>query len=341
MQEWYLMTSNTRPNLTGGFENDIFLDYKDDAFSEALETDIAETVILYSHDLSFIKNIRCIIQNNTPDSSSKSGERQCLFQINSVKTGMYIFHEDKYWLITGYPGNNGIYEKVTVSMCNWPLKWQSEAATILSYHCIDEKNSNTLGLDVANILTRQNTIHKITLPLNESTVLLRVGKRFFLDRHPTSPSPYIVTDVDNTSKEGLVFLTVQKDELNHDTDNVELGICDYISPAVPENPPDDKSYSTIICDNYENKIIIGYKAGVTLTPIFYDSNGSINENIVAVWKFNLPTGLEKYIHINYIENKVSIYTDEEFDLYDTTITAYVSDGNEGYQGEIVLTLGGW
>mgnify|MGYP001011001059 CR=1 FL=1 len=31
MQEWYLMTPETRPNITGGFENDAFLDYKEDA----------------------------------------------------------------------------------------------------------------------------------------------------------------------------------------------------------------------------------------------------------------------------------------------------------------------
>ena len=45
MQEWYLMTPETRPNITGGFENDVFLDYKEDAFAEAISTDIAKTVI--------------------------------------------------------------------------------------------------------------------------------------------------------------------------------------------------------------------------------------------------------------------------------------------------------
>ena len=34
MQEWYLMTPETRPNITGGFENDAFLDYKEDAFGK-------------------------------------------------------------------------------------------------------------------------------------------------------------------------------------------------------------------------------------------------------------------------------------------------------------------
>ena len=32
MKEWYLITQNTRPNITGGFENESFVDYKEDGF---------------------------------------------------------------------------------------------------------------------------------------------------------------------------------------------------------------------------------------------------------------------------------------------------------------------
>ena len=46
MQDWYLITPNTRPNLTGGYENDAYNDYKDDEFAEILDTDIASTVEL-------------------------------------------------------------------------------------------------------------------------------------------------------------------------------------------------------------------------------------------------------------------------------------------------------
>ena len=38
MQDWYLITPNTRPNLTGGYENDAYNDYKDDEFAEILDT---------------------------------------------------------------------------------------------------------------------------------------------------------------------------------------------------------------------------------------------------------------------------------------------------------------
>lgn len=49
-KEWYLLSSSTKPNSIGGYENEGFQNYKDDAFSEALETDIAADIILYNHD---------------------------------------------------------------------------------------------------------------------------------------------------------------------------------------------------------------------------------------------------------------------------------------------------
>lgn len=91
MKEWYLIRNNTKPNMLGGYENQAFLDYKDDAFSESLETDIATTVTLYNHDLSESKEIRGIIQGNTADTQSKSMERSILVFIGTLHSGDYIF----------------------------------------------------------------------------------------------------------------------------------------------------------------------------------------------------------------------------------------------------------
>ena len=44
MKEWYLIGSQTKPNAIGGYENQAFLDYKDDAFLEAADTDMGNTV---------------------------------------------------------------------------------------------------------------------------------------------------------------------------------------------------------------------------------------------------------------------------------------------------------
>ena len=131
MKEWYLLTSQTRPNSIGGYENEAFEDFKDDAFLEAIQTNIGETVILYNHDLSQKREIRCIIQANMADTLLKSLERIILAPIGTLKAGMYIFYENVYWLITGYPGNNGIYEKATLVLCQYKLKWQLDNGRII------------------------------------------------------------------------------------------------------------------------------------------------------------------------------------------------------------------
>ena len=117
MQEWYLMTPETRPNITGGFENDAFLDYKEDAFAEALSTDIAKTVILFNSDMTEIGEIKVIIMDNLANTQLKSMERSVFAVIGTLKAGMYIKFENQYWLISGYPGNNGVCEKATAILC--------------------------------------------------------------------------------------------------------------------------------------------------------------------------------------------------------------------------------
>ena len=62
MERWYLIDESTKPNMIGGFENQAFRDYKNDAFMESLSTDIASTVLLYNHDLSRKKKIRARLE---------------------------------------------------------------------------------------------------------------------------------------------------------------------------------------------------------------------------------------------------------------------------------------
>lgn len=48
----------------------------------------------------------------------KSMERIGLFSIGTVKAGMYVFFENRYWLIDGLPGTQGIYEKLQCVFVN-------------------------------------------------------------------------------------------------------------------------------------------------------------------------------------------------------------------------------
>lgn len=201
MKEWYLIGNKTKPNMLGGYENQSFLDYKEDAFAESLETDIASTVLLFNHDLSQSKELRGVIQGNVADSSLKSMERCILVPIGTLHSGNYIFFEDEYWLIDGRPGNNGEYEKAVLKECQYKIKWQKDDGTIIerwanftsaSKYDIGESGNSTIILSSNNFT--------ILIP-HDADGLTIDGKRIFVD---TSEIPKKVFKI--TRNDDVLFL---------------------------------------------------------------------------------------------------------------------------------------
>lgn len=306
MQEWYLMNSNTYPNEIGGFENDSFLEHKDDSFSEVMKTELATTVKLFSSDLSEFKQIRCIVQDNTSNTQLKSIERTILTHIGTLKAGMYVFFENRYWLISGYPGNNKIYEKATMILCQYKLRWQLDNGRII------ERWANFTSASKYDVGESGNTT--IVLSSNNFTVWVSEdddsftldGKRVFIDRSKENPKKvFKITRSDDVlyiygeEHGGILSFIADKTELNLETDNQELRICDYHSPTdfnVPENPPSDFNVSII-----GNK---GLKIGFERTYTVSFDNESIQEfswNIVSNFK----------VQKNIDGNKIKLLVDDE------------------------------
>lgn len=306
MQEWYLMNSNTYPNEIGGFENDSFLEHKDDSFSEVMETELATTVKLFSSDLSEFKQIRCIVQDNTSNTQLKSIERTILTHIGTLKASMYVFFENRYWLISGYPGNNKIYEKATMILCQYKLRWQLDNGRII------ERWANFTSASKYDVGESGNTT--IVLSSNNFTVWVSEdddsftldGKRVFIDRSKENPKKvFKITRSDDVlyiygeEHGGILSFIADKTELNLETDNQELRICDYHSPTdfnVPENPPSD--FNASIIGNKDLKI--GFERTYTVS---FD-NESIQEfswNIVSNFK----------VQKNIDGNKIKLLVDDE------------------------------
>jgi hypothetical protein len=340
MQEWYLMTPNTRPNITGGFENETYSNYKDDAFAEALETDIATTVTIYDSKLANPKIMRCVVQNNTANSQLDSAKRQGLFQLNTVTDSFYVLFEDRYWLITGCPGNNGVYEKVVMELCNWILKFQSADGTILSYPCVDETTQRAGEKETVTV-TLGDGVHSIKLPFDDNTVLLGADRRFFLSKHPTHPTPYQIIGDPNTTtynygNKGLIKLTVKQDELkSSDIDRVDLGICDYFEPTISQIPPDKEGYSTIKYSS-NPEIRIGGSAK-TFTFTAYDEFNNVTD-IIPIWKVTTLPEFEAYIHKTETANSIKIKADDIASMLDSQIKLEVCDINDNYYSFIFIKI---
>lgn len=243
MKEWYLIGT---PSLTsGGFENDVFNSYRNDAMAEILDTELAREVEMCSFDLSERITIKAVIQDNLADTYLKSTNRAILTQIGVLKAGYYIYYEGEYWLIIGRPGNNKIYEKAIIVQCQRSIKWQNAEGKIIErWVNISSASKYDVGEGGNYIMYLASNNYTLLLP-NDADSLTIDGKRVFIDLEPElgllPEKVFKITRADDVLYNyhihgGCIGLIADRDELNLDTDNQEIGICNYIPPVLPPDP---------------------------------------------------------------------------------------------------------
>ena len=329
MKEWYL-TDNYKPTVTSGYESDAISEFAESNFTDVTETDFADRVLLCNSDLSDCKEIRCIIQGNSADTQLKSMERIGLFPIGTVKAGMYIFFDGCYWIIDGYPSNNKSYEKATMKLCQYKLKWQNSNGDIVERWGNFTSASKYDDGEVAGqtiILSSDNLT--VVLPDDEEVLYLG-GKRVFIDKRPVPEKVYKLTRSDDVLYDfqghgGVLSFIADKTELDTTRDNQELGICDYISPtAPPEN--DDKTTilsGTITGTISGNKNLkVGFSR--TYTANLVDEDGNAIE-----WSDEFKWNIVGDIEVDLTENgnQVELFVDDE-DLIDETFVLAVNYGDK-------------
>lgn len=325
IKEWYLITPDTRPNITSGFGNDAFVDYKDDAFAEVLTTDIADDLTLYNYDLSKSVELRGVIQGNIADTQLKSMERTVLVPIGTLHSGDYIFFEDEFWIVDGRPGNNKTYEKATLKECQYKLRWQKNDGTVIerwanfasaSKYDVGETSDKTI------ILTSNNLT--IIMPNDKDSMTID-GKRVFIDHSDIPEKVFKITRNDDVlflhgSHGGTLSLIADKVELNLETDRQDLRLCDYIDPTIPPTPPQNPDETAdlraVIDFNGDQELKIGGSTK-TLTGYFTDINDNKNTDIGA-WKVITIDELLPYLKYTIDGNTLKINI-LETDLYDSKV----------------------
>ena len=340
MKEWYLM-NNHNPNTTSGYEGDTLSDFAESNFNDVLETTFSDTVLLYNSDMTECQEIQCVIQGNSADTQLKSMERVGLFSIGTVKAGMYIFFDNMYWLITGYPSSNKSYEKATLVLCQYKLKWQNANGDIVerwinassgSKYDVGESETKTITLASDNLI--------LLIPDDEETINLD-GKRVFIDKRPVPTKVYKITRSDDILFDygvhgGILSFITDRKELNEATDNQELGICDYISPTTPSENDDE---TTILSNNITgtisgNKTLkIGFER--TYTANLVDEDGNVVE-----WSDDFSWNIADNIDVTSTENsnQIELLVEDE-DLIDETFVLQVIRTNDGSViTEITITI---
>lgn len=257
----------------------------------------------------------------------------------NLEVGQVVDCYDCKYLIMTVDSKEIIYSQGTMEQTNHTLLFQNPQGTILSYPCID---SNSTGNESENkIITVGNITKTITIPYDESTILLSNGKRFFIDRNIVNPKAYEIIGVDSTSKsygdKGLIILTV-RECVGEEDDRIDLGVCNYVEVVEEPVVTVGNTYSTILCNNPDNELIVGSTIYRTLTPTFYNSDKTIDTGIIPVWEFIYPIGFESDFTVVYDGNQAKIKVKENYDLLGLVVLVNIMSSNGGYGGSTELKI---
>lgn len=339
LKEWYL-TDNYKPTVTSGYESDAISEFAQNNFIDVLETTFADKVLLYNYNLSECKEVRCVIQGNSADTYLKSMERIMLFPIGTVKAGMYVFFDNNYWLITGYPGSNKSYEKVTAKICQYQIKWQNSDGTIVErWANLQSSSKYDDGLKESNTMTLTSDSIMLLLPNDDESLTLD-GKRIFIDKKTPPNKVYVVSRADSVLYDygedhgGMFCFITEKTELNESTDRPDLGVCDYISPTTPSEEDDETTIlsGTITGTISGNKNLkVGFAR--TYTANLADENGNVVE-----WSDEFKWNIVGDFEVSLTENgsTVTLLVDDE-DLVDEMFKLTLCHGDK-ILDEIVITI---
>ena len=234
---------------------------------------------------------------------------------NPVKIGDYIHDtkDDTYWLVYTAFNVNDIEYTGKLIQCNYLLRWQLSDGKII------QRWTNIVSASKYD--TGENGNSTIVLSSNNFTILMGYcdealeleEKRVFIDIRKVPKKVFKITRGDdvlyNSGNIGaLLSFIADKVELNKETDNQELGICDYVSPTTPPpseptTPDETEDLCATISSNGNLKV--GFYR--TYTAKFTDKNGDaidVDANRIT-WNVDSSFAVEKVEFGNKIKLKVS------------------------------------
>lgn len=314
MKEWYLDTPV--PNITG-YESDTISEYAQSNFTDVLLTSFSDSVGLCNADLSECKQIQCVIQGNTADTQLMSLQRTILVPIGTLHAGDYIYFENEYWIVDGRPGNNKSYEKATLKVCQYKLRWQKDDGTIIErWANLTSASKYDVGESGNSVILLSSNNYTILIPHDEDGHTIE-GKRVFIDTSNNPKKVFKITRNDDPlflygSHGGVLSVIADKTELNTNTDRPDLRLCDYIeepsTPTPPQPSEPDKTTDLRATISGDLEIIIGFKRKYTVN--FTDNYGNAVDwrNVNFQWNVIGDFNIKQNTSENKIE--LSVESDE-------------------------------
>lgn len=323
--EWYLLTSPY--NQLSGYEDEALSDFAAEGFEEALNSNIAVSVELCNYDLTEIKQIRAIIQNNVQDTKLKTLTRQMLVPIGTCKAGMYVKYKNRFWLIVGLVDDNTMYEKAVLSLCNWLLTWINSDGKIIqrwsNVVSASQYNNGETGMKFYFVRSDQLLV---TIPDDDESLLIDDGCRFIIDKRCQIYEKSLGNDVTcDTSHKLITYQLTRNDSVlynygdsghsefiatqdeQHDEDGYYLidgkGYWLCQTPQKPDNKKPVLLTSRILFDS--NIIFNGLEPGIFKAE-FLDKSG----NVIDVQpKWDIKCDFLDKLDVTFVDNLISISVD--------------------------------
>lgn len=264
---------------------------------------------------------------------------------NPVKIGDYIHDtkDDTYWLVYTAFNVNDIEYTGKLIQCNYLLKWQ------LSDGKIVQRWTNIVSASKYD--TGENGNSTIVLSSNNFTILMGYcdealeleEKRVFIDIRKVPKKVFKITRGDdvlyNAGSMGMLLSFIaDKVELNKETDNQELRLCDYIdsspttTPSEPTTPDETADLSAKISGNTNLRIGVTRTYTVTLS----DKEGNAVQWNDTKYSWNVISDFD--VRQTVTENKISLTVEDE-DFIDSSFLLQVIKLNDSsVLSEIEITV---
>lgn len=326
-QEWYLMKSDH--DIVSGLGNEDLNSYGIDAFSESLNSSIADDVEICNSDLSVRNPVRAIIQGKVQDTKLNSITRQILTSIGNCKAGDYVFYKKRYWLIVGLVDDNSIYEKGVMLLCNRVLTWLDDNGKINQrWACLQSASQYNNGETSDRFKFVRSDQLMVMTPCDTECLMIKHKQRFIIDKRcdiyeksfPEGTTinlskpvlTYELTRTDNTIYDyqdsgHYEFMASQDEQHENDgyyvVDGKGYWLCDNIDThSVNETPV---LSTKIECE--EPIVYLGLDSTV-FTAKFYDENGS---EIVASPQWTINCDFTNELEIEYVDSSIIISANNE------------------------------
>ena len=206
--------------------------------------------------------------------------------------GDYVEWSNRTWLVYEADADDEFYIDGKMYECNYVLYWQNNKGEVIRKPCfVQNASSYNNGEEDGKVITLASNQFMVWMPLDDDTIVLRNGKRMFIDNYKDTPSCYKLTRPDTVSmkfgEKGCTYYIFTQTETNTESDKLvtledgtEVWLADYVeidntdTPSAPTTPPENPDEMTDLSATISgNKNLkVGFSRTYTATIVDVDGN---------------------------------------------------------------------